>query len=206
MGGNNHLGEAIEHLWYLHRLLTSANQPFMEISNFRSRPSRSWDGYYYLLAYKRSRKLHLPMSGVDSVAKVVEPEVVAAPLLLGAPSPSRDVGIKDETWMARVVFPEFPGDLDVGCWMIIDSHRFPRHVSVECKQAFCILYIYIHKKTCRDVCFFIISPETHSDKRRKDHQLSQKDRLWMGLKDFQEIHLAKTDVFSKSWACLVMFS
>ena len=89
----------------------------MEISKFRSRPSRSWDGYYYLLAYKRSRKLHLPMSGVDSVAKVVEPEVVAAPLLLGAPSPSRDVGIKDETWMARVVFPTFPGDLDVGCWM-----------------------------------------------------------------------------------------
>lgn len=41
------------------------------------------------------------MSGVDSVdsvAKVVEPELVAAPLLLGASSRSRDVGIKDETW------------------------------------------------------------------------------------------------------------
>ena len=59
----------------------------------------SWDGYYYLLAYKRSKKLHLPMSGVDSVdsvAKVVEPELVAAPLLLGASSRSRDVGIKDD--------------------------------------------------------------------------------------------------------------
>ena len=56
------------------------------------------------------------MSGVDSVdsvAKVVEPELVAAPLLLGASSRSRDVGIKDETWTRQSGGP-FHGEGRVG--------------------------------------------------------------------------------------------
>ena len=143
--------------------------------------SRSWDGYYYLLAYKRSKKLHLPMSGVDSVdsvAKVVEPELVAAPLLLGASSRSRDVGIKDET-CHRPEWGPFQGEGRVGWlrWLDVedvfvflldtDSRRFLRHSYCGVQSG--ILYFF-----CRDVWSSIISPETHSDKRRNDHQLSQK--------------------------------
>lgn len=43
----------------------------------------TWDGYYYLLAYKRSKKLHLP-SVPSASATTAAPAAAAAPLLLGS--------------------------------------------------------------------------------------------------------------------------